>query len=85
MQRRGPEARLYASANHAQPGAGQVSVTWVGKCRVCGCTNVDPCPDNGDGVVCQWLDAQGTLCDNIQCIAKIPLDVLERLLEERTL
>lgn len=56
-----------------------------GACRVCGCTDRAPCQDNGDGVPCCWLDAAHTLCDNIECIAQVPLEVLERLLEERGL
>jgi hypothetical protein len=85
MQRRGPEARLAAGLPNADFQGKGAAQAWVGKCRVCGCTSLAPCQDNGDGVPCSWLDPRGTLCDNIQCIAKIPLDVLERLLEERTL
>lgn len=38
----------------------------VGKCRVCGCTNDDPCfhPDHG---CCWWADEAETICSHCAC------------------
>lgn len=38
----------------------------VGKCRVCGCTNDNPCfhPDHG---FCWWADEAETICSHCAC------------------
>lgn len=38
----------------------------VGKCRVCGCTNENPCfhPDHG---FCWWADEAETICSHCAC------------------
>lgn len=51
-----------------------------GKCRVCGCSELNPCVDESSGLSCTWVDDAHTLCDNIQCLAQIPLVELERIL-----
>ena len=45
------------------------------KCRVCGCTELNPCITDA-GEPCAWLDFDHTLCSNPQCVARIPLDAL---------
>jgi hypothetical protein len=51
-----------------------------GKCRVCGCSELDPCLAYvGPGqpmVPCSWLDPQHTLCSSLLCVASVPLDEL---------
>jgi hypothetical protein len=50
-----------------------------GKCRVCGCTQDHPCviPLVTNGFIgCSWIDPTQTLCDNVMCVAQIPLDTL---------
>lgn len=59
--------------------AGEVVI--VGKCRTCGCTDLAPCQDSEDGLPCTWMDPAHTLCDNIECIARVPLSELEYLLQ----
>lgn len=54
-------------------------VVIVGKCRVCGCTDLAPCVDEETGLTCVWVDAEHTLCDFIQCIAVVPICELERM------
>ncbi len=48
-----------------------------GVCRVCGCTERNPCVIQvigGIGTeICSWFDAQRTLCTNPQCIGRFPL------------
>ena len=83
MQRRGPESRLCDLPLSGGSAVAAGGVVVIGRCRVCQCTDLTPCQDNGDGVPCSWLDRAHTLCDNIECIAQIPLAVLEQLLEER--
>lgn len=85
MQRRGPDSRVndLPLPGGSAAEAGQVVV--VGRCRVCGCTDLEGCQDNGDSIPCCWLDEAHTLCDNVECIARIPLDVLEQMLKERGL
>ena len=66
-----------------------------GKCRVCGCTELNPCifaddpyPQLRDAfnlnaeaeLTCAWMDAERTLCTNVRCIALTPLAVLEGLM-----
>jgi len=51
------------------------------KCRVCGCTELNPCKlgdIEGDGSYecCTWLDFDHTLCTNPKCIAAVPLSEL---------
>ncbi len=47
------------------------------KCRVCGCTPLNPClirfEDEDHQEPCTWLDFDHTLCTNPACIAKVPL------------
>lgn len=54
-----------------------------GKCRVCGCTDLQPCVVGGGKgnpvEFCLWLDAEHTLCSNPRCIAVTPLSVLEQI------
>jgi hypothetical protein len=63
-------------------------VVEAGKCRVCGCTELNPCMSRGgDGEpieTCAWLDFDHTLCTNLRCVALTPLaDLLEMpLLQE---
>lgn len=56
-----------------------------GKCRVCGCTELNPCLSaGGDGnpvEACAWIDFDHTLCSNLRCIALTSLeDILEMAL-----
>ena len=54
-----------------------------GVCRVCGCSELDPCVipalEGGDRVrrrrmqTCSWFDAQRTLCTNPQCVGQVSL------------
>lgn len=46
-----------------------------GRCRVCGCTEENPCFDPED-FPCWWVDDQHTLCSRPRCIAAVPLDEL---------
>jgi hypothetical protein len=51
------------------------------KCRVCGCTELQPCLVTYPGGVrapepCAWLDPGHTLCSNPRCVALVPLDEL---------
>jgi hypothetical protein len=50
------------------------------KCRVCGCTDLNPClsPGGTGGPVtrCVWMDFDHTLCSNLRCIARVPLGEL---------
>ena len=53
-----------------------------GRCRVCGCTDTNPCiedPFQEDGHTCAWLDFDHTLCDSIKCIGAVSLQELEEL------
>lgn len=60
------------------------AVATPGTCRVCGCTEANPCvgryvnPEKGEieQFACAWLDAARTLCTNPRCVAEIPLDEL---------
>jgi hypothetical protein len=49
-----------------------------GKCRVCGCTELNPCLSRGgDGnpvEPCAWLDFDHTLCSSLRCVAMVTLD-----------
>lgn len=58
----------------------QTIVVTTEKCRVCGCTDVNPCVSGGgDGnplTRCRWMDFDHSLCSNFRCIAVIPLDDL---------
>lgn len=59
------------------------------KCRVCGCTELNPClSKDGDGnpvTPCRWMDFDHTLCSNFHCIAVVPLDELLEMPILRTL
>lgn len=50
-----------------------------GTCRICGCTDKTPCVDEFENP-CAWIDAEHTLCDNLDCIARIPMSELEAML-----
>ena len=64
-----------------QSGRRQSIVDRPGICRVCGCSELDPCVipvlEGGDHFrrrgmqTCSWFDAQRTLCTNPQCIGQI--------------
>jgi len=56
----------------------QIKVVTTGICRVCGCTELAPCCLDG-GLPCAWLDADRTLCDNLECIAQVPIGELEQM------
>jgi len=51
-----------------------------GKCRVCGCTELNPCLfDMGPGQpleTCIWFDFDHTLCTSLRCVAAVPLEEL---------
>jgi hypothetical protein len=54
------------------------------KCRVCGCTELNPCLFRIGGLgepleSCAWFDFDHTLCTNPRCVAAIPLRDLERM------
>lgn len=49
-----------------------------GKCRICGCTQERPCLDDNN-VPCSWIDREHTLCDNLDCIALVPIGELEQM------
>jgi hypothetical protein len=57
-----------------------------GKCRVCGCSDLNPCVSRGGAGspvdTCSWLDFDHTLCSNLRCVALTPLEVM---LEEMTM
>lgn len=55
------------------------SILQTGKCRICGCTDEKPCVDQDGNVVCAWLDAAHTLCDNLECLAQVPMCELEKM------
>jgi hypothetical protein len=38
-----------------------------GVCRVCACSELDPCDVNRTGVACSWADASQTLCTAPAC------------------
>jgi hypothetical protein len=48
-----------------------------GHCRVCGCTELEPC-DLGAGFHCWWVDAPHTLCSSPRCLAVVPIAELEQ-------
>jgi hypothetical protein len=65
-----------------------------GVCRVCGCTEDRPCtvhivlpnedrsrPPIEFDEPCGWLDRGQTLCNNPTCVGRVPLGVLETILE----
>ena len=48
--------------------------TKVRKCRICGCTEDNPCIDeNGD--TCSWVDGKKDLCSNPECVKKASEDI----------
>ena len=58
-----------------------------GVCRVCGCTENAPCLiyveiADQEASPCWWIDRAKTLCSNPQCLAVVPLEQIERELEE---
>jgi hypothetical protein len=62
------------SANHV--------VIQEGVCRVCGCTDANPCvieDDEGNVSPCCWIDLDHSLCSNFRCWASVPLDELLRM------
>jgi hypothetical protein len=52
----------------------------IGKCRVCGCTELAPCKliDRKTGGIypCAWVDVEKTLCVNPRCVAETPIPEL---------
>lgn len=59
----------------------------AGKCRVCGCTDFDPCiyPVGGTEIEarCAWMEPDRTLCSNPACVAVIPLDELVEMFDRQ--
>lgn len=53
-------------------------VVIVGRCRYCGCTDLSPCVCPDTGLPCSWLNAEHTVCDNVPCIARVPIAELEQ-------
>jgi hypothetical protein len=53
-----------------------------GVCRICGCTETEPCVFNeyGDGIsgveTCGWLTSDRTLCTNPLCVGAVPFTEL---------
>jgi hypothetical protein len=47
-----------------------------GVCRVCGCTDTDPCELN-ETQACWWIDEAHTLCSNPRCVAVVPLSQID--------
>jgi hypothetical protein len=77
MKRASAESRLLDSPRSH-------SVVIVGKCRICGCTDENPCTaewvgDAIDAPRCAWVDREHTLCDSIHCLARVPLRELEEM------
>jgi hypothetical protein len=58
---------------------GEAKVIIPGTCRICGCTEDKPCIDGENGLPCCWVDAGRTLCDNLQCIARVSIAELEQM------
>jgi hypothetical protein len=54
-----------------------------GKCRVCGCSELNPClyqiAQGEPLAACAWMDFDHTLCSNFRCIAEVPLAELEEM------
>jgi hypothetical protein len=48
-----------------------------GTCRICGCTDTNPCvlrfEDEDHQEFCVWLDLEHTLCSNPLCVGAVPL------------
>ncbi len=60
-----------------------------GVCRVCGCREEYPCTivlgeENGEELTgsCWWVNSARTLCSNPNCLAVVPLDQIERELQQ---
>lgn len=55
----------------------------TGECRICKCTEMKPCvltvDETGEIFNCAWYDANRTLCDNMRCVASVPLRELEAM------
>lgn len=53
------------------------------RCRVCGCTEANPCvlefEDEDHQLTCSWMDFDHTLCSNPRCVAQVPLTELMRM------
>lgn len=78
MHRRGPESRLADSGRTLRFASSSGKIIHPGHCRVCDCTDDHPCVDE-NGVECCWVDADHTLCDNLECLARVPISELEQL------
>ncbi len=74
-----PDSRLFHSRSGALITQGG-KVYRCGVCRICGCTDANPCRDELVDLRCCWIDADHTLCDNLQCIAAVPLGDLELMI-----
>ena len=72
-----PESRLLDSASR--------NVIVPGRCRICGCTEERPCIDPETQMPCGWLDREHTLCDNINCIARVPMSEIETMIPDDAL
>jgi hypothetical protein len=57
-----------------------------GKCRVCGCTELQPCvaqlAPGQPLITCCWLDPGRTLCSNFRCVGRVPMDQLIELMKD---
>ncbi len=79
MERQNPESRLLDSRSGPLITQGG-KLYRCGVCRICGCTDANPCRDELVDLTCCWIDADHTLCDNLQCIAAVPLGDLELMI-----
>lgn len=81
MKRASAETRLLDSPSRVKPGDSAATPQRRGVCRVCGCTDDHPCIDENFHC-CVWVDANHTLCDNLDCIAVVPMSELELMVPE---
>ncbi len=61
-----------------------MTILTPGQCRVCGCTELNPCVlqnDRGEMIACKWFDLNHSLCTNLACIAKTDMNVLMRMFD----
>lgn len=78
MHRLGPEGRLNYLPVANTPGDAGAGPHRAGVCRVCGCTDSTPCVEE-NGMTCVWIDADHTLCDNLECLAQVPMSEILQL------
>lgn len=62
-------------------------VSGEGKCRVCGCTDLNPCfGETEPGAPleqCFWVTPERNLCSALHCIARVPLGELLEMQEAK--